>query len=70
MDALRSANSTVTCLRSPSRAVLEVENLLGQMAGCIAEGGLGSRQLARLFHEWSGALPTKGKSLQDCQSRH
>jgi hypothetical protein len=40
---------------------LRGQDLLGQMAGCVLEGGRGSRGW-RLFRERSGALPAKGKS--------
>src|SRR5262249_16411532 len=39
MEPLRSANSTVTCLRSPSRVALEVRIFLGKVLGSIALGG-------------------------------
>ena len=40
IEPFRSANSTVTCLRSPSRAVLGGEDLLGQvLRACSAPGG-------------------------------
>src|SRR5262249_60591491 len=65
MEPLRSANSTVTCLRSPSRAVLEVRIFSARCFGVYASGGGGRRGDApgsrRAPHSpqnfWVGALP-------------
>ena len=35
MEPLRSANSTVTCLRSPSRALRDVKIFLGEVSGGV-----------------------------------
>ena len=39
MEPFRSANSTVTCLRSPSRRTAGGENFLGQVERSIGQGG-------------------------------
>ena len=36
-DTARSQNSTVTCLRSPSKALLRGQNLLGKVFGRVGE---------------------------------
>ena len=60
IEPLRSAKRTVTCLRSPSRARLRGQDLLGQVLGCRTGGtraGLVRRRRSAGLACSSGGLP-------------
>src|SRR5262245_7461723 len=59
MEPLRSAKSTVTCLRSPSRALLEMRIFSARCAGVLLSGEVNREALGRLLplSIWISAWP-------------
>src|SRR5262245_11866985 len=74
MDPLRSAKRTVTCLRSPSRAALEVRIFSARCLGVYASGA-GKRAVAPVsspripgYHSWDTGVPHLLQNLEPAGS--